>query len=188
MLAIATHVNRESSLRTQGQVRKRGGKPNSCRPYLATVAGTLFTLGTANVAGAYDTSELLDARTILEAIKKNTPASTPQTSAAGQLMAEIRRFRSMSEESNPGAVAWLAMLDRALKTGLPQRAPEAASFDPDLRRPVSIQSVVAALPGPSAWPALHAHSHDGIGPTGQLARRVRGCHANAGASDCSGTH
>lgn len=142
-------------MKTQGPARKRGGKSNSWRPYLAAVVGTLFTLGAISAAGAHDASELLDARTILKEIKKREPANTPATSPASQLMAEIRRFRSMSDESDPdAAAAWLALLDRALKTGLPQQSPEAASFDPDLRRPVSVQSVVAALPGPSAWPAL----------------------------------
>jgi tetratricopeptide (TPR) repeat protein len=147
-------------LKTQGPVRKRSCSTSSWRPYLATVAGTLLTLGVTHAAGAHDTSELLDARAVLEEIKKNEPGSTPKSSETGQLMAEIRRFRSMSEAPDPSAAAaeWLALFDRASKTELPQQAPDAASVDPDLRRPVSIQSVIAALPGPTAWSALRTQA------------------------------
>jgi hypothetical protein len=92
LLVIAGHVERENLLKSQGPVRKLGGEPNSWRPYLASVAGALLALGVTNAASADNTSELLDARTVLGEIKKNAPASAPKDSASGKLIAEIRRF------------------------------------------------------------------------------------------------
>jgi hypothetical protein len=92
----------------------------------------------------------------LERLHQDKATPGPQGSTAAPLLADIRQFRTKSATLDPheAALEWLRLLDRAVRLGPRKYHDGLASFDPDLRKPVSVQSVIAALPPPSAWPAL----------------------------------
>ena len=102
--------------------------------------------------------DLLDAHTVLSEVKQVTPTAAP-TSEAGQLVADISRFRTASTTLSPkeSTAAWFGLLDRALNLG-PQSYLTSV-YDTDLKVPVGVQSVIGALPAPAAWPALREQAH-----------------------------
>ena len=117
------------------------------------IAGALCASAGVHAAAP---SDLLDARAVLEQLRQSQSANRPQGSSAAQLLADIRQFRATSATLDPKLAAkeWLRMLDRAAAPSPQEDRSDPALFDSDLRRPVSVQSVIAALPPPPAWPTL----------------------------------
>ena len=103
-------------------------------------------------------AELLDADELLRRLEKNVPGAQLQVaSKPAELLADIRRFRAESPAMEPrkAAEAWLALFDRAVAMGpLGMESGDFRALDVETRNMVGVQSVLAALPAPEAWPML----------------------------------
>lgn len=71
---------------------------------------------------------------------------------AKKLQADIERYRAESGTMAPKKAAdeWLALYDRTMKAG----GESAMLWDAEAQGPLGVGSVLAALPGPDAWPLL----------------------------------
>jgi len=97
---------------------------------------------------------------VLKRIGKGaTPAKTG-TSEPAQLLADIVAYRGKlsSQPAERAAAQWLALWDRARALDSARARSDYAAFDPETRNPVSLSSVLASLPQPSAWPVLRAQA------------------------------
>jgi hypothetical protein len=100
----------------------------------------------------------LDARAVLSDIAQvESPQGKSSLSPARVLVEDIRKYRTTASTLTPEVAAntWIELYDRTFKlTAVPGKA--AVEYDPDVRAHLGINSVIAALPPPSAWPALLA--------------------------------
>jgi len=109
------------------------------------------------IAHAPAFAELLGADEVLRRLEKNVAGAQLQVvSKPAGLLADIRRFRAEAAAMEPrkAAEAWLALFDRAVDMGPVNLESDFRAFDVEARNMVGVQSVLAALPGPEAWPML----------------------------------
>jgi len=115
-------------------------------------------LGAPHAVIARDESGLLDARAVLSDIAQvESPQGKSSLSPARVLVEDIRKYRTTSSTLTPEVAAntWIELYDRTVElTAVPGKG--AVEYDPDVRAPLGINSVIAALPPPSAWPTLLA--------------------------------
>lgn len=118
--------------------------------------GCALTILASCVAGVASANDLLDAHAVLRDIKQNAPAQASRTSGAAALVSDVEHFRVSGEQLSPqqAAMTWFQLFDRAVNSASRANANDPGSFDGDLRRPVGVASVIAALPPPAAWHAL----------------------------------
>jgi tetratricopeptide (TPR) repeat protein len=115
-----------------------------------------FALAVAALSpGLAAPADLQSVDSILARIGKGASAAPAGQSEAAKLLADIGAYRgrSASLPDERAATEWLALWDRARALD-PSRAASDYVFDPETRRPLGLRSVLAALPKPSAWPAL----------------------------------
>jgi tetratricopeptide (TPR) repeat protein len=115
-------------------------------------------VGASHAVIARDESGLLDARTVLSDIAHSAPTQGQLSQPPARvLLGDIRKFRTTAPTLTPEVAAntWIELYDRTFALAAAPRA-GAVEFDPDVRAPLGVNSVMAALPPPSAWPALLA--------------------------------
>ncbi|HEX9192731.1 MAG TPA: tetratricopeptide repeat protein [Burkholderiales bacterium] len=118
-----------------------------------------FALATALAAlgsGSARPADLQPVDTVLERIGKNATPAKAGSSEPAKLLADIVAFRGKSAGLPPdrAATEWLALWDRARALDPARVQSDYSATDAETRRPVGLSSVLAALPQPSAWPAL----------------------------------
>jgi hypothetical protein len=140
-------------METQGPSAMRRTANQSSRMFRWGWALTILASCLAGVASAGD---LLDARAVLSDIKRNAPPRASRTSEAAALVSDVQHFRVSGEQLSPqqAAATWFQLFDRAVNSASRANPNDPGSFDGDLRRPVGVASVIAALPPPAAWHAL----------------------------------
>ncbi len=94
--------------------------------------------------------------TVLERIGKNATPAKAGSSEPAKLLADIVAFRGKSAGLSPerAATEWLALWERAHALDPARVRSDYSAMDAETRRPVGLSSALAALPQPSAWPAL----------------------------------
>jgi tetratricopeptide (TPR) repeat protein len=120
----------------------------SIRIALVLVAAALAQTSQAALLGADD---------ILRRIEAHQPDSGQAAlSAAGQLLADIKRYRQQSAalDARQSADAWFSLFERADKLGRLAWQGDYREFDVETNAVVGLQSVLASVPPPQAWPAL----------------------------------
>src|SRR4051812_13800395 len=123
-----------------------------------SVAFACCLLGASHAVIARDESGLLDARAVLSDIAQvESPQGKSSLSPARLLVEDIRKYRTTVSTLTPEVAAntWIELYDRTFKlTAGSGKGP--VEYDPDVRAPLGVNSVIAALPPPPAWPALLA--------------------------------
>ena len=138
------------------------------RRLVSTCCTALLALQLANRVDAQDAAKLLDARTVLDQIDHDAPAAQPPKSDGAQLVADIKDFRRSAEQLGPdkAALVWFQLLDRITTIAGPLRM-DPGSFDSEVPTSLGVRSLVAALPPPSAWPAMRSEAARRAGRTHQ---------------------
>jgi tetratricopeptide (TPR) repeat protein len=102
-------------------------------------------------------ADLLGADELLKRIEKGATAESAQrASPAAALLDDIRRFRANAPTLNAkqAAEAWMALYERAERLGSSHWQGDTRTFDAEIGGGVGVQSVLASLPAPAAWPLL----------------------------------
>lgn len=117
----------------------------------------VLLLGILMASALPASADLLGAEELLRRIESGAkPANAQPASPAAALLADVQRFRAGSDrlDAKQAARTWLELYDRAERLGSAQWQGDARSFDKDIGGGVNVQSVLASLPAPAAWPAL----------------------------------
>jgi tetratricopeptide (TPR) repeat protein len=124
---------------------------NPTRPIRIALCLAMIAFAGAPRAG------LLGADEILRRIETRPAAADKDAlSVAAQLLADIQRYREQADalDSKQSAQAWLSLFDRASRIGRLSWQGEYREFDRETNNVVGLQSVLASVPPPDAWPAL----------------------------------
>jgi tetratricopeptide (TPR) repeat protein len=117
-----------------------------------------FVAGLAMVSGTGPAfADLLGAEEVLRRLEKRAEGvQVEKPSGAAGLLADIKRFRTELGflDGARAAARWLELYDRAAALGPTKPDTDLRLFDPEISNFVGVQSVLASLPSPQAWPAL----------------------------------
>src|SRR5262245_23449678 len=102
---------------------------------------------------------LKDARSVLREVEGNTGLQPGTQSKAAQLLTDIQVLRADASSTTPqaGSQSWFALLDR-VKASQGTHTMDMAAFDPVTQQPVGVRSLLAALPPPTTWKAMHTEA------------------------------
>lgn len=125
----------------------------------ASRRNALFALAfvSALCAAAPARAGLIGAQDLLQRIERApSPAAAAAPSVAAQVLADINRYRESSATMAPAqaAKAWFELYDRAEALGRLAWQGDYREFDLQTNAVVGVQSVLASVPAPQAWPGL----------------------------------